>query len=263
MKKVLLLVLVAIMALGVVACAPADTTQSDLDYIKEKGKMVIGYTVYAPMNYEDENGELTGFDTELAKLVCEELGVEPEFNVINWDTKETLLAGKSIDVIWNGFTLDEERKQNFACSDPYVKNAQVVLVKEGTEYTDTSSLIGKTVVAELDSAGETQIKGDSADENLAQSDYVGKGTQAECLLELKAGTATAAVVDMTLANAMTGEGTDYQDIKIVDYLAEEEYGIAFRKESNVAEEVNTILDKLEEDGTLKELADKYNLELVD
>ncbi len=287
MKKLLLMLLIAVLSVSVVACggttggnepssqgdaseSTADTSSgsgaasadSDLAYIKDNGKMVIGYTVYEPMNYTDDAGNFTGFDTELATIVCEKMGVEPEFIVINWDTKEVELAGKSIDAIWNGFTLDAEREANMACTDPYVKNAQVVVVKSGYDYTDTSSLIGKTVVAEVGSAGESQVKGEDADENLAQSDYVGKSVQTECLLEVKAGTADAAILDMTLAKAMTGEGTDYSDLEIVDELAEEFYGIAFRKGSDIRDEVNTILDELYEDGTLAELADKYNLELA-
>ena len=127
--------------------APAEeatAADSDLAYIQEKGNMIIGYTVYEPMNYTDENGEFTGFDTELATLVCEKLGVEPVFQEIDWNTKEVELNGKTIDCIWNGMTLDADREANMACTKPYVKNAQVVVMKADAEYTDTSSLIGKT-----------------------------------------------------------------------------------------------------------------------
>ena len=249
---------------GAPATEPA--VESDLDYIKGKGSMTIGYTVYAPMNYTDDNGEFTGFDTELAQMVCEKLGVEPNFQEIDWGTKEVELAGKSIDCIWNGMTLDAEREANMNCTQPYVKNAQVVVVKKGTEYTDTSSLIGKTVVAEIGSAGEAQILGGEdaePDANLAQADYVGKSVQTDCLMEVKAGTAVAAVLDMTLANAMIGEGTDYADLEIVDELAIENYGVAFRKGSDVRDAVNSIFDELVADGSLGTLAEKYGLELAD
>lgn len=240
--------------------------ESDLAYVQGNGKLVVGYTVYAPMNYTDDNGNFTGFDTELARAVCERLGVEPEFQEIVWETKEVELAGKSIDCIWNGMTLDAEREANMNCTVPYVKNAQVVVVKSGTEYTDTSSLIGKTVVAEVGSAGEAQIIGSEdsePDANLAQADYVGKSVQTDCLMEVKAGTADAAVLDMTLANAMTGEGTDYADLEIVDELAVENYGVAFRKGSDVRDAVNDIFAEMVADGSLKALADQYGLELAD
>ena len=190
MKRLVSAFLAGAMALSLAACggsaststaassaaasaAPASSAaaDSDLAYIRSNGKMVIGYTVYEPMNYTDADGSFTGFDTELATAVCGKLGVEPEFVEINWDTKETELAAKSIDCIWNGLTLTDDREENMACTKPYVKNAQVVVVKDGTDYTSTADLIGKTVVAEAGSAGETTIT-ENAD--LSQADFISK-----------------------------------------------------------------------------------------
>ena len=240
--------------------AESGAAASDLDYIKEKGKMVIGYTVYEPMNYTDADGNFTGFDTELATAVCEKLGVEPEFVEINWDTKVVELDAKSIDCIWNGMTITDDIQQNAACTKAYAKNAQVVVIKDGTGYTSTADLVGKTVVAEAGSAGEAAIEGD---ENLAQADYVSKSVQTDCLMEVAAGTADAAVLDLTLANAMIGEGTDYASLKIVDELNAEEYGVAFRKGSDAAAAVDAAFDELKADGTMQALADKYDLALAE
>ena len=242
------------------AATGATAEGSDLAYIKDKGKMVIGYTVYEPMNYTDEQGNFTGFDTELAEATCKVLGVEPEFVEINWDTKEVELAGKSIDCIWNGLTIDKDREQQMSMSNPYVQNAQVVVMKKDADYTDTSSLIGKTVVAEMGSAGETTIQGD---ENLAQAEYVSKSVQTDCLMEVKAGTADAAVLDLTLAEAMVGDGTDYADLAIKDKLSVEEYGVGFRKGSDVCDAVNTAFKTLKDDGTMSALAEKYSLTLAE
>ena len=242
------------------AASSSAAADGDLDYIKGNGKMVIGYTVYAPMNYTDDEGNFTGFDTELATAVCEKLGVEPEFVEINWDTKIVELDAKSIDCIWNGMTLTDEIMQNAACTKAYAKNAQVVVVKDGTEYSSTADLVGKTVLAEAGSAGESAIQDD---ENLSQADYVSKSVQTDCLMEVAAGTADAAVLDLTLANAMIGEGTDYASLKIVDELNAEEYGVAFRKGSDAAEAVNAAFDELKADGTLEALAAKYDLALAD
>ena len=247
-------------ASGSAAASAAETAASDLDYIKEKGKMVIGYTVYEPMNYTDADGNFTGFDTELATAVCEKLGVEPEFVEINWDTKVVELDAKSIDCIWNGMTLTDDIMANTATTKAYAKNAQVVVVKDGTDYSSTADLVGKTVVAEAGSAGEAAIEGD---ENLAQADYVSKSVQTDCLMEVAAGTADAAVLDLTLANAMIGEGTDYAGLKIVDELNAEEYGVAFRKGSDTAAAVDAAFDELKADGTMQALADKYDLALAD
>lgn len=278
-KTVIVLLLVVAMCFGVMTGCGSKTTasetdtpaaeataDSDLAYIQANGKMVIGYTDYAPMNYTDDAGNFTGFDTEFAIAVCEKLGVEPEFVEINWDTKEVELNAKSIDCIWNGLTINEERAANMSLSVPYVKNAQVIVVKADSGITGTADLIGKTVVAEIGSAGELQIIGDEEtepDANLAQANYVGMSKQTDCLLEIKAGTADAAVLDWTLAKTMVGDGTDFADLQMIDglELAAEEYGIAFRKGSDVTEAVNTAIAELVEDGTLAALAEKYGLSL--
>ena len=242
------------------SAAASETAASDLDYIKEKGKMVIGYTVYEPMNYTDADGNFTGFDTELATAVCAKLGVEPDFVEINWDTKVVELDAKSIDCIWNGMTLTDDIMANAACTKPYAKNAQVVVMKADAAYASTADLAGKTVVAEAGSAGETAI---SEDAGLSQAEYISKSVQTDCLMEVAAGTADAAVLDLTLANAMIGEGTDYAGLKIVDELNAEEYGVAFRKGSDAAAAVDAAFDALKADGTMQALAEKYELTLAD
>ena len=233
--------------------------ESDATYVLNKSTMIIGYTVYAPMNFTNDAGDFTGFDTELAQAVCQKLGVAPDFVEINWDTKEIELAARTIDCIWNGLTITPERQATMSISNPYVKNAQVVVMKVGAEYVDTTSLIGKTVCAEAGSAGESSIK-DNA--NLAQAEYIAKDVQTACLMEVAAGTSDAAVLDLTLANAMIGEGTDYAKLVIVDYLDVENYGVAFRQGSDLCEKVNAIFAELKESGFLAELAEKYGLDLA-
>ncbi len=276
MKKLISTVLALGMAASLAACGSSASTaastaestvestaaagDSDLDYIKGKGKMTIGYTVYEPMNYTDADGNFTGFDTELATAVCEKLGVEPEFVEINWDTKIVELDAKSIDCIWNGMTLTDDIQANTACTKAYAKNAQVVVMKDDANYSSTADLVGKTVVAEASSAGESAI---NDDESLSQADYVSKSVQTDCLMEVAAGTADAAVLDLTLASAMIGDGTDYADLAIKDELNAEEYGVAFRKGSDAADAVNAAFDELKADGTMQALADKYSLALAD
>lgn len=244
--------------------APAEDAESDLAYVTDNGKMLVGITIYEPMNYYDDAGELTGFDTEFAQAVCEKLGLEAEFIEINWDTKEVELAAKSIDCIWNGMTITEDRMANMSISAPYVKNAQVIVVKADSDVASTADLVGKTVVAEMGSAGEAQVIGEDAEANLAQAEYVGVAKQTDCLMEIKAGTADAAVLDWTLAKSMVGEGTDFSDLKILEgvELATEEYGIAFRKGSDLTAAVNAAIEELVADGTLPALAEKYGLSLA-
>ena len=275
MKKLISTVLALGMAAGLAGCGssaaatPASTADAvstesaadtDLAYIQGKGKMTIGYTVYEPMNYTDADGNFTGFDTELATAVCAKLGVEPDFVEINWDTKVVELDAKSIDCIWNGMTLTDDIMANAACTKPYAKNAQVVVMKADAAYASTADLAGKTVVAEAGSAGETAI---SEDAGLSQAEYISKSVQTDCLMEVAAGTADAAVLDLTLATAMIGEGTDYANLAIKDELNAEEYGVAFRKGSDAAEAVNAAFDELKADGTMQAIADKYSLTLAD
>lgn len=293
MKKLLALLLALVMVVGLVACgttaapetdepvveapeteteAPETETEapeeepaveSDLAYIAANGKMVVGITIYDPMNYYDEEGNLTGFDTEFAQAVCDVMELEAEFVEINWDTKEVELEAKSIDCIWNGLTITEERAANMSISDPYVKNAQVLVVKADSGIASTADLIGKTVVAEMGSAGEAQVTGEEANADLAQATYVGMAKQTDCLMEVKAGTADAAVLDWTLAKSMVGEGSDFAELVMVEgvELATEEYGIAFRKGSDTTEAVNAVIAQLVADGTLPALAEKYGLAL--
>ena len=156
MKKIASIIMAGIMCLSMTSCG--QKTASDKDYITENGKMVIGMTIYEPMNYE-ENGELTGFDTEFAKAVCEKLGVEAEFVEIDWDNKFPELASKSIDCIWNGMTITDEVKLNADVSKAYVKNAQVVVMnkEKAADYQTVESLADVKFAAEAGSAGEAAI----------------------------------------------------------------------------------------------------------
>ena len=161
-------------------------------------------------------------------------------------------------------TITEERQETMSISLPNVKNAQVIVVKADSAIASTADLIGKTVVAEIGSAGEAQIQGEDANADLAQAEYVGLAKQTDCLLEVKAGAADAAVLDWTLAMSMVGEGTDFADLKMIEglELAAEEYGIAFRKDSDFTAKVDEAIKALVKDGTLPALAEKYGLALA-
>lgn len=256
--KILSIVLSVMMLVVLCAGCGGEKTASDLEYVEKNGKMVIGYTIYAPMNYE-ENGELTGFDTEFARAVCEKLGVEPEFVVIDWDNKFLELESKSIDCIWNGMTITEEAKLNASVSNAYVKNAQVVVMNKdkAADYKTAEDMKELKFAAEAGSAGEAAIKDNGLDGN-----YTAVTAQSDALLEVMSGSADACVIDITMANAMTGEGTSYATLTSVCELTTEEYGIAFRKDSNITEKVNDIMEELKADGTLADLAEKYELTLA-
>ena len=258
MKKVLCLVLAALMiATCFVGCGAKDT--SDLAAIQKAGKIVVGITEYAPMDFKDENGNWTGFDAEFAQLFAKELGVECEFFVIaDWSKKFYELETKNIDAVWNGMTITEEARTNSSVSDPYVVNAQVVVMKADAvgNYTTSDSLKDLTVAVENGSAGQ------DAATAAGVKDLVLVADQAAALMEVAAGTSQACVIDITMAYAMTGEGTNYADLAAGISLTSEEYGVSFRKESDLTAKFNAFMDKLIADGTLQALADKYSLTLA-
>jgi len=178
-----------------------EATVKDIDYIKNNGKMIIGITDYEPMNYKDDNGEWTGFDTEFALAVCEKLGVTAEFVEIDWDNKFIALESKAIDCIWNGMTISDEVLKNTNCSVAYVKNAQVVVMSEEkvADYKTAKDMADLTFAVESGSAGFS-----AAEEN-DFANVLEVGTQTDALLEVVSGSCDACIIDLTMANAMVGK----------------------------------------------------------
>ena len=274
MKKVLSVLLAALMMFSVVslfaACSKDTSTQdttgasdaastdSDLACVQNKGTLVVGITEYEPMNYMDENGEWTGFDTEFAQAVGEKLGVDVEFTEINWDYKYNELDSKSIDCIWNGMTITDEGKEAASISNAYAENAQVVVMKQEnlSKYTDAESLKDLTIAVEGGSAGE------KAAAAAGLTNTVVSNTQALALTEVSSGSCDACIIDLTMANSMTGEGTSNANLGFEIRLEAEEYGIAFRKGSDLTGKVNEIMAELMHDGTLDALAEKYEINLI-
>ncbi len=254
LKKLLALVMAGVMALAMTGCG-AD--KSDSAYITDKGTLVVGYTIINPLNYMDDEGNLTGFETEFAQAVAKELGVKAEFVEINWDAKETELNSKNIDCIWNGMTITPERAENMSISTPYLENRQVLVVRAEDAEKYAEGVGGAKVVAESGSAGEELV---TADEAFATAEFTPVQSMATALMEVKSGTADVAVIDYVMAGSSTGADTDFADLTIIDNDYEsEEYGIAFRKGSDVTEKVNAAITKLMDDGTLIFIADKYGL----
>ena len=260
MKKFMTtLLIVAMIATLLVGCG-AKKEQSDLSYIQEKGVLIVGITEYEPMDYKDADGKWIGFDADLANMVAEKLGVKAEFLVLaDWGQKYFELDSKNIDVIWNGMTITEDARLNTNVTNPYAINAQVVVMKAdvAADYPDADSIKALSFAVESGSAGEATIQ------ELGVASIVAVQDQPAAVMEVAAGTADACVIDITMANAMTGEGTAYPDLAVAQRLNEEQYGIGFRKDSDVTAKVNEILDGFKADGTLQALADKYGLALAD
>ena len=242
------------------APAESDVSGSDLAYVQQNGTLKIGYTLYEPMNYLDENGVLTGFETDFATAVCEKLGVEPEFvELTDWNAKIMEIDSKRIDCIWNGMTITSDLEEALSIGDPYIKNYQVAVIRsaDADKFKTTADLAGGSVEAEAGSAGEAAIQ---ADENLSKAAYTSVPVQANALLEVKTGKADACVLDFVMANAMVGTG-DYSDLAVIPdlQLSVEEYGVGFRKDSDITPAFNKAMKELTEDGTMAKLAEQYEL----
>ena len=250
MKKLMALVLGVVMMLSMAACG---TEKADLEYVKDKGTLVVGITDFAPMDYK-EDGEWIGFDADMAKAFAKELGVEVEFVEIDWDNKAMELSGKTIDCVWNGMTLTDEVKSAMDCSNPYCNNAQVVVVKKDVadKYQTKDSLKELKFAVEAGSAGEAEVEA-------LGLEYTSVKAQSDALLEVKSGTSDAAVIDLLMAGAMIGEGTGYADLTYTIGLNSEEYGVGFRKGSNMVEKFNEFMKKAYEDGSMMECAKKYGV----
>ncbi len=254
MKKITSLFLSLIM-IATIFCACGDKKdQTDLEYIKEKGTLVVGITDFAPMDYQDKDGKWIGFDADLAKAFGEYLGVDVEFSLITWSNKIMELDGRTIDCAWNGMTLSSDVLAAMECSNAYCKNAQVVIVPadKADQYQTAESCKDLKFAVEAGSAGR-----DVAKENGFK--YIEVIDQATALQEVAAGTSDAAIVDWLMAGAMIGEGTGYANLTYTVELNDEEYGVGFRKGSNLAGELNKFLKQSYDDGTLMNIAQKYNI----
>lgn len=256
MKKVLCLVMAMLMLTAcLAACGKTDDAKTDMEYVKEKGTLIVGITDFAPMDYQDENGNWIGFDADLAKAFAAKLGVEVKFQIIEWDSKAFELDGKAIDVVWNGMTITDKVKAAMDCSNPYCNNQQIVIVKKDVadQYQTKESVKNLKFAVEDGSAGQEQVEALGAQ-------FTPVGDQATALAEVKAGTADAAVIDSLMAGAMVGEGTGFADLMYTVGLNDEQYGVGFRKGSDLVAELNQFFKDYYASGDMMKLAQKYGVQ---
>lgn len=273
MKKFFALLMTLLMVMSLTACGdPSDSAsssdnnakaesdagssdKSDMEYVKDKGTLVVGITDFEPMDYKDDNGNWIGFDADMAAAFAESLGVNVEFVEIDWDNKIMELDGKTIDCVWNGMTLTDEVTSSMECSNAYCNNAQIVIVPAGKadKYQDVDSLSDLTFAVEAGSAGEEEV-------GALGLDYTAVKAQSDALMEVAAGTSDAAVIDSLMAAAMVGEGTGYADLTYTVGLNSEEYGVGFRKGSDLAEALNEFLSTSYKDGSMLKIAETYGVQ---
>lgn len=266
MKKALAILLTLMMTLSLAACGSSDSKSesgtetessgdSDMAYVKDKKTLVVGITDFDPMDYKDDSGEWIGFDADMAKAFAESLSAEAEFVEIDWDNKIMELDGKTIDCVWNGMTLTDEVTSSMECSNAYCNNAQVVIVPadKADQYQDTDSIKELSFAAEAGSAGEKEL-------SALGIECTPVKTQADALMEVAAGTSDAAVIDSLMAAAMVGEGTGYDSLTYTVSLNSEEYGVGFRKGSDLAAALNDFFASSYADGSMMECAEKYGVQ---
>lgn len=255
MKKLIALFTALVMVAAFAGCGSSGKTTSDLDYVKDKGTLVVGITDFEPMDYQDENGKWIGFDADMATKFAEYIGVDVKFVEIDWDNKTMELDGKSIDCVWNGMTLTDDVKAAMSTSNAYCNNAQIVIVPadKADQYKTAEDCKDLKFAVEAGSAGK-----DMAEEN--GFTYTEVKDQTTAVMEVASGTSEAAIIDSLMAAAMVGEGTSYENLAYTVSLNSEEYGVGFRKDSDLTAKLNEFFDKCKEDGTLESVAETYKVQ---
>ena len=259
MQKSVLIIIMFLSAFAVFAGGVQETGGEDtsLKYIMENGFVVLGLDdSFPPMGFRGDNGEISGFDIDLAKEVCSRLGVELKLQPIDWDTKILDLNSKDIDIIWNGLTITEERKEKISFSKPYIANRQIIMAKAGSAINTFSDLEGKKIGIQLGSSAEDAVK--SNEEILSSfSELVKYQDNVQALMDLDVGRVDAVVVDEILGRYYLSGKPGTYDLAD-DYFAEEEYGIGFRKgETAFVNAVDIVLDQMVDDGTAAEISRKW------
>lgn len=271
-KKILALAMVAAMGLSLVACGSSDAEEvtgdvaeeavndaapglGDKQKIIDKGELVVGITDFEPMDYKDENGEWVGFDADMARAFAESLGVKVKFVEIEWDNKVLELNTGNIDCVWNGMTITDEVTSSMDVSSPYLHNSQVVIVPKDKvgDYKTEDDVKDLNFAVEMGSAGEEMAK-------LHEFKYTPVTNQAAALMEVAAGTSDAAIIDLLMAGAMVGDGTSYDNLAYTFGLNDEEYGVGFRRGSDLKDELNTFFTNSYNDGSMLKTAEKYGVQ---
>ncbi len=259
MKKAIAVLFISVLALSLAFAqgGKESSVDSSLDKVKEKGVFVLGLDdSFPPMGFRDENGEIVGFDIDVAREVCSRLGVELVTQPIDWNSKEQELATGNIDCIWNGFTITEERKDNMLFSDPYVKNAQVIVVNASSPVNTLADLAGASIGVQAGSSAESAIE-DTPEFASSIGEIIQFKENLTALMDLEIGGVDAVVMDLLVANDnINRSGKDFRILS--ETLVDEEYGIGFRKNDHALRDaVQAELEAMAADGSLAEIAEKW------
>lgn len=275
MKKILSLVLVATMVGGLmVGCSSsseeAATTEetttevaTDEATTEERTTLIVGFDAeYPPYGYMDDNGEYTGFDIEMAKLVCDSLGWECVLKPIDWDSKDLELEAGTIDCIWNGFSVTPEREDQYAWSMTYVDNQQVMVVSAESGITTLDEIAGLNVSVQAGSAALEALNADDCAEWTASFATLSEVTDYNtAFMNLEAGAADAVAVDIAVAEYQLSIREEGEYVILDEAFYSEPYAIGFRVEdTDLRDTIDTEYMKLVEDGTYEALAIEFGID---
>lgn len=265
LKNIIALGIIGVMTLGFAGCSSngangENAAQANAQKEKTKDTLVLGFDdTFVPMGFKDENGEYAGFDIELAKEVSKRIGKEITFQPIDWSMKETELNAGNIDFIWNGYSVDDERKEKVNFSEPYLDNRQIIITLADTAINSKDDLKGAKVGAQSQSTAVTAVeKEQEILKTFADGKVVTYETNNEALMDLEAGRIEAVVADEILSRyyiSKKGEGK----FKILEEdFGDEVYAVGVRKDdTGLLDELNKALKEIKEDGTGKTISEKW------
>ncbi len=256
MKKIGILALILSFMLVITGCESTGEDVDSLQEVLDKGYIILGLDdTFAPMGFRDEDGNIVGFDVDLAQAVADELGVELRIQPIEWDSKVLELNSGNIDMIWNGLTITEERKEQINFSEPYLNNRQIVLTSSSNNIESLSDLSGLNIGVQIGSSGQSALEGNDIYDSIGE--MVQYNTFTEALLDLQAGRISALVIDEIMGRYVISE-SDYDIVVTEVSLGDEEYGIGFRLEDvELQLKIDEILNQLQADGTTTQISEKW------
>lgn len=259
LRKITLFMVLILSAFTLISCSKEAQTADTWEELQTRGYFIMGLDdTFAPMGFRDSNGELVGFDVELAKEVSKRIGLEVQFQPIDWSLKETELDAKNIDVIWNGYTITESRKEKVAFSEPYLDNSQIIVTMASSNIASKSELAGKSIAVQKESSAYDAVMKDEAFVNALGEEVVQFDTNNEAFMDLEAGRVDAIVVDEVLARYYMKLRGEEQYFVLEEDFGKEQYGIGIRKQdATLLEKINAAMNEMKQDGTYDSIKNNW------
>ncbi|MFH5837395.1 amino acid ABC transporter substrate-binding protein [Proteiniclasticum sp. C24MP] len=258
MKKIITLLMGLLLLAG---CSnPSDKNEDTFDALMEKGEIVVGLDdTFVPMGFRNQQGELVGFDVDLAKEIFDRIGITPKFQPIDWSLKESELNSGNIDLIFNGYTITDARKEKVNFSDPYMDNTQIIITMASSDITSKEDLKDKVVSVQKESSAYDAVSSEEGIvPNLKNGELITFDSNLDLFLDLEAGRSDAIVLDEVFARYVL-LSKNIEEYRILeDNFGQEEYGIGFRKsDTTLLDKVNETLEEIVSDGTFEEIKKVY------